>query len=254
MNTIKNFLDSQNQFLMITGPCALESRDQMAYIVNESSQSNVFRAGIFKMRTNPNSFQGLGKEGIKIISDLKATRPFEFVTEITDPRQIEVLDDVVDMYQIGSRNMYNYDLLKELNSLGKPVLLKRAFSATVKEWICATEYMPMLENKIILCERGIRTFETSTRNTLDLNTVVYLKQNTPFKVIVDPSHATGKREMIKPLSLAALACGADGLLIETHPNPSEALSDKEQQLDIHEFRTLKSEIEQLAPHLNKSII
>ncbi len=255
MKTINTFLNEPNKFLIIAGPCALESEDQMRYILNETGNTNVFRAGIFKMRTNPNSFQGLGVKGQQIIKDLKKEFDFEFVTEITDPRQIEMLDEVVDMYQIGSRNMYNYDLLKELNSLNKPVLLKRAFSATVNEWLNAAEYMPQLgEEKIILCERGIRTFETSTRNTLDLNSVIYLKQTTNFKVLVDPSHASGIKSMIEPLSLAAIACGADGLLVETHPNPSEALSDKEQQINCTDFRELKNKLSLYSKIANKEII
>ena len=207
------------------------------------------------MRTNPDSFQGLGPEGISIIKELKDKYNFEFITEITDPRQAEILAPVVDSFQVGSRNMYNYDLLRELNNYNKPVLFKRAFSATVKEWLNACGYMPDLgEKKIILCERGIRTFETSTRNTLDLNSVVYLKQNFNFKVIVDPSHASGIRSMVAPLSYASLAAGADGLLIESHPSPDKALSDKDQQITPEQLREIKTNITQLANYFDRNII
>lgn len=255
MSNINEFLNSTNNFLFITGPCSLESEAQMNCVITESSDTSVFRAGIFKMRTRPESFQGLGKLGIEAIANLKKKHNFEFVTEVTDPRQIDELDSIVDMYQIGSRNMYNYDLLKELDSMGKPVLLKRAFSATVKEWMHAADYMPKLgESKIILCERGIRTFETTTRNTLDLNSVVYLKQNTNFKVIVDPSHGTGVKSMVAPLSKAATIVGADGLLIETHPEPQVALSDKDQQLNLSELRELHAEIKEITSLMGKNLI
>lgn len=251
----EKYLSSSSSFIVIAGPCALESKEQMRSFITQAKGISTVRAGIFKMRTNPDSFQGLGKEGLDFISELKKEFPFQFLTEITDPRQIETLDPVIDAYQVGSRNMYNYDLLKELNKCHKPVIFKRAFSATVSEWLNACGYMPDLgEEKIILCERGIRTFETSTRNTLDLNSVVYLKQNHNFKVIVDPSHASGIRSMVRPLSLAALAAGADGLLIESHPNPECALSDKDQQITPTELNHLIEELKKLAVHFDKNII
>jgi 3-deoxy-7-phosphoheptulonate synthase len=207
------------------------------------------------MRTSPDAFQGLGREGIEIIKNLKEEHNFEFVTEITDPRQVEILDGVVDMYQVGSRNMYNYDLLRELNNCGKPVLFKRAFSATVKEWLNACNYMPDLgEEKVILCERGIRTFETTTRNTLDINSVVYLKQNHNFKVIVDPSHAAGIRSMVRPLSHIAMASGADGILIESHPTPESALSDKDQQVTPEELNSIREDLIKMSSIFNKEVI
>lgn len=255
MFKLDSYLKSNSQFLIIAGPCALESKEQMDTFLENSDNINIARAGIYKMRTNPESFQGLGLDGVQIIKELKKKHQFEFVTEITDPRQVEALVDSVDMFQVGSRNMYNYDLLKELNAAGKPVLFKRAFSATVKEWLNACGYMPDLgENKIILCERGIRTFETSTRNTLDLNSVVYIKQNTNFKVIVDPSHAAGIKSMVAPLCHASLAVGADGLLIETHPTPEQALSDKDQQITPKELNEIKSQLEKVAPFYSKEII
>lgn len=255
MFKLDEFFNNNAHFLVAAGPCALESKEQLETILHGSPELPLVRAGIFKMRTSPDTFQGLGVKGIEIIKQLKAVTPFNFVTEITDPRQIEIFDDVVDAYQVGSRNMYNYDLLKELNGLGKPVIFKRAFSATVKEWLNACGYMPDLgENKIILCERGIRTFETSTRNTLDINSVIYLKQNTNFKVLVDPSHASGLKSMVTALSHVALAAGADGILVESHPNPSQALSDPDQQITLDELNTLRAELAKVAPMYGKEVI
>lgn len=255
MLNLDQFFQSKSQFLIIGGPCALESADQMKSFIEQAPDINFIRAGVFKMRTNADSFQGLGLGGVEIISELKKEHDFKFVTEVTDPRQIEMLDPIVDAYQVGSRNMYNYELLRELNLMGKPVIFKRAFSATVKEWVNACEYMPDLgEEKIILCERGIRTFETSTRNTLDINTVIYLKQNFNFKVLVDPSHGAGIRSMVAPLSHVAMASGADGILIESHPNPEQAKSDKDQQITPKDLCALREELIKLASFYNKEIV
>ena len=249
------FLKSNSKFIIIGGPCALESEEQVTSFLDQSPEIKNLRAGIFKMRTNPDSFQGLGKEGLEIIKSLKQTRDFQFITEITDPRQIDILDPVVDCYQVGSRNMYNYDLLRELNNLNKPVLFKRAFSATVGEWINACGYMSKLgEEKIILCERGIRTFETSTRNTLDINSVIYLKQNYNFKVIVDPSHGAGIRSMVAPLSKVAMAAGADGILVESHPTPDSALSDKDQQITPSALNEIRNSLIEMGTFFDKTII
>lgn len=245
---------NQNTFLFIAGPCALESKEQMESFLAKAPNT-IVRAGIYKMRTKPDTFQGLRSEGIEIIKELKNKHNFKFVTEITDPRQIDGLLPVCDYFQVGSRNMYNYELLKELNQYDRPVILKRAFSATIKEWIGAAEYMQDLApDKIYLCERGIRTFETSTRNTLDINSVVYLKQNTPFKVLVDPSHACGNAQMIRPLCHVAVASGADGLLVESHPNPIEALSDKEQAIDLEELLTIHEEVQKLCKLYDKIVM
>jgi len=255
MLQLDQYLKNNSQFLLIAGPCALESKEQIKTFLDGADELGMLRAGVFKMRTNPDSFQGLGKEGIEIIRELKADKPFNFVTEVTDPRQIEMLDSVVDAYQVGSRNMYNYDLLRELNSLKKPVIFKRAFSATVNEWLNACGYMPDLgEEKIILCERGIRTFEQTTRNTLDINSVIYLKQNHNFKVIVDPSHASGIKSMVRPLCHVAMASGADGLLIESHPHPECAKSDKEQQITINELNIIREELKKLSAFYDKEIV
>jgi 3-deoxy-7-phosphoheptulonate synthase len=255
MLKLDQYLKNKSQFLIIAGPCSLESKEQITNLMHESPSIGMLRAGIFKMRTNQGSFQGLGKQGIEIIKQLKSESPFNFVTEITDPRQIELLDPIVDAYQVGSRNMYNYELLRELNKYNKPVILKRAFSATVSEWLNACGYMPDLgEDKIILCERGIRTFEQTTRNTLDVNSVIYLKQNHNFKVIIDPSHASGIKSMIRPLSHVAMACGADGLLIESHPHPESALSDKEQQITPSDLNIIYEDLKKLSAIYDREII
>lgn len=255
MSDLGNYLKSNSNFIIIAGPCSLESKEQVHQLLSNDKQINFLRAGLFKMRTKADSFQGLGLDGVKIIKELKEEFNFEFTTEVTDPRQIEQINEVVDMFQVGSRNMYNYELLRELNNYGKPVLFKRAFSATVKEWLDACGYMPDLgEEKIILCERGIRTFEQSTRNTLDISSVVYLKQNTNFKVIVDPSHAAGVAKMVAPLSHIAMAAGADGLLIETHPNPEQALSDKDQQIKPEELAQIRAQLVELGKYYQKEVI
>lgn len=242
-----------SEFLFIAGPCSLESKEQIQTFLQQTRQTHL-RAGLFKMRTKADSFQGLGKKGIAIIADLKKTNAFDFYSEITDPRQLEELADIVDVFQVGSRNMYNYELLRELNYLGRPVILKRAFSATLSEWINACEYMPDLnEKKIILCERGIRSFEPSYRNCLDLNAVVYLKETTDFKVIVDPSHACGKASMVAPLAKASVMAGADGLLIESHPEPKRALSDAEQALNLEELLLLRQDIQNLCLTMGRKV-
>ncbi len=225
-------------FLVIAGPCSIESEAHLRETAQgvKNAGAAVLRGGIFKMRTNPTSFQGMGSSAFSFLKEIKSELKMPLVSEITDPRQISDMMDLVDMFQVGSRNMYNYALLKELGQVNKPVLLKRGFSATADEWINAAEYIYKGGNEgVVLCERGIRTFETTTRNTLDLNTVAYLKAHTSFPVIVDPSHGTGRPELIGPMSLAAAAVGADGIIIEVHPRPKEALSDGHQALTFAQF-------------------
>lgn len=243
-------------FNIIAGPCSIESKKQLNTIASTIVNSNcsALRGGIFKMRTSPSAFQGFKEACFPWINQVKQQHPLSMVSEITDPRQIDLLNDKVDVFQVGSRNMYNYELLKELSSLNKMIILKRGFSATVKEWIKAAEYLQSAGNPhVVLCERGIRTFETTTRNTLDLNSVAYLKTNTDFKVFVDPSHGTGVRNLVKPLSLAAIAAGADGLLIEVHPQPEKALSDGQQSLNPQEFLSLTSDAKKLLALFNKKL-
>ena len=238
------------------GPCSIESREVLTEAARavKAAGASVLRGGIYKMRTQPDSFQGVGPSAFGFIKDVKREFGMPLVSEVTDPRQISDMNDVVDMFQVGSRNMYNYELLKELGALGKPVLLKRAFAATVDEWIKAADYIIRGGNdRVLLCERGIRTFETTTRNTLDLNSVAYLKAHTSFPVIVDPSHGTGRPELIGPMSLAAIGAGADGLIIETHPRPREALSDAHQALSFEQFSEITVLVEKVANALGRKL-
>lgn len=226
-------------FVVIAGPCAVE-RDTIASIAMlvKDAGANMLRGGAFKPRTNPNSFQGLGYEGLSLLKEAKEACGLPVVTEVTDPSQLEKILDVADMLQIGSRNMYNYPLLKEVGKTGAPVLLKRAFSATIDEWLGAAEYIG--HKNVVLCERGIRSFDVNTRNVLDLGAVAAAKQMTELPIIVDPSHATGRRELVEPMALAGAAMGSDGLMIEAHVEPQKSLSDSAQAIDIE---TLKRIIE-----------
>jgi len=241
---------------VIAGPCAIESQEifeQTARAV-KAAGSCCLRGGIFKMRTSPDSFQGLGDSALQFIGDVTRAVGLPLASEITDPRQLGDFADKVDMFQVGSRNMYNYELLKELGLLRKPVLLKRAFAATVEEWLKAADYLLKGGNdNVILCERGIRTFESTSRNTLDLNSVAYLKAHSSFPVIVDPSHGTGRPELIGPMSLAAIAAGADGLMIEVHPRPSQALSDAHQALSIEQFTEIMNQVKRVSAALDREL-
>lgn len=231
----------EHEFTIIAGPCAVESEKQMETIGQflEKLDVKIIRGGAFKPRTSPKSFQGLGIDGLKILKNIKDTYGLKVVSEIMDPRDIEEAYELVDIYQVGSRNMQNYSLLKELGKIDKPILLKRGMSATIDEWIYASEYIKMGGNKnILLCERGVRTFETYTRNTLDLMCVPIMKSKTDYPIFVDPSHGTGRRELILPATKAALALGANGVIIEIHPEPNKALSDGAQSLDFNEFEVL----------------
>ena len=244
----KETLDSK-KFFICAGPCAIESEElfkkQVSFL--KSSGIKAIRGGIYKLRTNPASFQGLRQKAQVFVKKLKQEMDFSFATEVTDPRQIESLNEIADVFQVGARNMFNYDLLKELGKWDKPVLLKRGFSARIKEWLLAADYLAGEGNEnVILCERGIRTFETYTRNTLDLSAVAVVKKISPWPVFVDPSHGVGLSDFIAPLSKAALAAGADGLLLETHPNPSEALCDGQQALTFEKFSELLCDLKKIA--------
>lgn len=222
---------------VIAGPCSIESREHFLETAQAVKKAGAcfLRGGVFKMRTSAESFQGLGFPAFSFVNEVKNETGLPFVSEITDPRQISDFIDHVEMFQIGSRNMYNYELLKELGQLRKPVMLKRAFAATVDEWLKAADYVVKGGNDVILCERGIRTFEPTSRNTMDLNSVAYIKAHSSFPIIVDPSHGTGRPELIAPMALAGIAAGADGLIIEVHPRPKEALSDAFQAIDFAHF-------------------
>lgn len=245
-----------NDFVVIAGPCSIESKEQFLKTAThvKSCGATLLRGGMFKLRTNPNSFQGLGQEAYEIAKEVKKRLEMPFVSEVTDPRQIADMQDIVDVFQVGSRNMHNYSLLKELGQTDKPVMLKRGFSGLIQEWILAAEYISQNGNEnVILCERGIRTFETAMRNTFDLNAVAYIKENSHFPVIADPSHGTGNRSLVKPMSLAAAAAGADGLMLEVHPNPSEAKSDGFQALTLDDFESLMFHLEKVLTAIDKSL-
>jgi 3-deoxy-7-phosphoheptulonate synthase len=239
--TLGPCLLNPTNFVVIAGPCSIESHQQMEQIIETLSSSDVrlMRGGVWKLRTSPDSFQGLGLEALQLLKALNTQDSLGFVTEVTDPRQIETLLPFVSGFQVGARNMYNYSLLKELGKLSLPIILKRAFSATVDEWLKAADYL-LQEDKaqVILCERGIRTFETASRYTLDLNGALIAKARTNLPVIIDPSHAVGLREFVPPLVLACAAAGLDGVIIEIHPNPEQALSDGRQSLDLKSFKEL----------------
>lgn len=231
---------------LIAGPCAIEGREQFietAVAVWERG-ALMLRGGAFKPRTSPYSFQGLGEEGLKIMAEARELTGLPIVTEVMDQKSVPMVAEYVDMIQIGARNMQNFYLLKEVGKYNKPVLLKRGLSATIEEWLMAAEYILDSGNsQVILCERGIRTFETYTRNTLDLSAVPLVKQISHLPVIVDPSHGTGKHDLVIPMSLAAVACGCDGLIVEVHTNPAEAWSDGPQSLVPDEFGLLASQVQ-----------
>ncbi|MBY0554511.1 3-deoxy-7-phosphoheptulonate synthase [bacterium] len=236
------------RFTVIAGPCSIESESQFqtTSLSVKNSGASVLRGGIWKMRTSPKAFQGLGREAFEFIQKIKTQAAMPLISEVTDIRQIEELSSIVDGYQVGARNMHNYSLLKELGRQSKPVLLKRGFSAFIDEWIKAADYVTSGGNsKVILCERGIRTFETATRNTLDLNAVVYAKKHSGLPVIVDPSHAVGIADLVPQLCYASAAAGADGLMVEVHPKPSEALSDGPQALTLEGFESMMKQLEKV---------
>lgn len=223
--------------IFIAGPCSIEDREQLFRIARKvkSKGIDIIRAGAYKPRTSPDTFQGIGKIGLKYLSELKSELDVKVVSEIVDPRHLLYFEDI-DILQVGTRNMQNYELLKELGKTDKYILLKRGMGSTVEELIMASKYISSMGNtNIILCERGIRTFENSTRYTLDISSVPILKERTPYKVIVDPSHATGIARYVSPASLASIAAGADGLIIEVHDRPEEALTDKNQAISPEEL-------------------
>lgn len=240
-----NGLKIGKDFLMIAGPCSVESEEQIlttAKAVKEAG-ANMLRGGCYKPRTNPYSFQGLGRVGLEYLRKAGDLYQLPVITEVTDTRDVYLISEYADVLQIGARNMQNFTLLVECGKVNKPVLLKRGMNATIEEWFSAAEYIMNAGNpNVILCERGIRTTETYTRNTLDLSAVVVAKQLTHLPVIVDPSHATGLSELIEPMSLGAVMAGCDGLEIEVHPNPCCALSDARQQLNFEQFQQLSLKV------------
>ena len=241
---------------VIAGPCAVENRTIMMSIAEKvkAAGASFIRGGAYKPRTSPYSFQGLGEEGLQYLAEASRKTGLPVVTEIMDPRDLETILQYTDIIQIGARNMQNFRLLLEVGMCNKPVLLKRGLSATIKEWLMAAEYVMSKGNlEVILCERGIRTFETATRNTLDLSAVPVLKQKTHLPVVVDPSHGVGKWDLVAPMAKAAVAVGADGLLIEVHTNPENAMSDGEQSLKPDAFKKLMAELKPIARAVGREI-
>ena len=240
--------------IIMSGPCAVENEAQIleTAMAIKKSGAQILRGGAYKPRTSPYAFQGLEEQGLKLMKEAKDATGLAIVCEVTSLAAIESAVKYVDMLQIGARNMQNFYLLKEAGRSGLPILLKRGLSATIEEWLNAAEYIMAEGNpNVVLCERGIRTFETATRNTLDISAVPVIKQKSHLPIIVDPSHATGVRQYVNPLAKAALAAGADGLMIETHPNPKTALSDGPQSLTFEQFDQLCQELKPLAPLFNR---
>ncbi len=233
---------------IMAGPCAIEGRDMMIETARAvaAAGATILRGGAFKPRTSPYAFQGLGVEGLRYLQDAGKETGLPTITEVMEPGQVEVVAKHSDILQVGTRNMQNYSLLTAVGKAGKPVMLKRGYGATIEEWLMAAEYIVSSgQPNVILCERGIRTFETYTRNTLDLTAVPLLHHLTHLPVVVDPSHATGKRWLVRPMALAAVAAGADGIMVEVHPRPDEAKSDGEQSLTFDQFGDMASALRKI---------
>jgi 3-deoxy-7-phosphoheptulonate synthase len=243
-------------FALIAGPCSIENEEQVmaaARAVKEHGGS-MLRGGAFKPRSSPYSFQGLGVEGLRLLAAAREETGLPIVTELMDPRDLEPVLEYADVIQIGARNMQNFQLLSECGQVEKPILLKRGLAATIEEWLMAAEYIVKEGNRrVILCERGIRTFETATRNTFDVSAVPVVKLASHLPILVDPSHATGRPELVLPLSLAGIAAGADGVLIETHPNPEQALSDGPQSISTAAFAEYAARVHDLVAWVGKRV-
>ncbi len=241
---------------VIAGPCAVESREQLfetAQVVKQAG-AVALRGGAFKPRTSPYSFQGLGREGLELLAEARERYGLPVVTEVMHPSHVELVAEYADCLQIGTRNMQNYDLLREAGASGKPVLLKRGLAATVEEWLQAAEYIASAGSlQIILCERGIRTFEPSTRFTFDIGGAVYAKLETHLPIIADPSHATGTHKLVIPVALAAIAAGLDGIMVEVHPHPDRALSDGPQSLTPRNFQRLMNRLRPVAEAVGREL-
>jgi 3-deoxy-7-phosphoheptulonate synthase len=245
-----------DEVIVMAGPCSAENETQVratAAAVRRAG-AKIFRGGAFKPRSSPYSFQGLGEEGLRLLRDACAAEGMALVTEVMDLSQIELIDRYADIYQVGARNMQNFTLLRELGHARKPVLLKRGISATIEEWLLSSEYILSGGNTdVILCERGIRTFETATRNTFDISAIPVVKKLSHLPIVADPSHGAGRRDMVVPMARAAVAAGADGLIIEVHVDPDHALSDGAQSMFPAQFDRLMAELRIIAPAIGRSI-
>ncbi|MBI2541084.1 3-deoxy-7-phosphoheptulonate synthase [Candidatus Woesearchaeota archaeon] len=254
--TVDGVKFGSNDIVVMAGPCSVESKEQIietAELVKKAG-AKILRGGAFKPRTSPYSFQGMGEEGLRLLRKAKDETGMPVITEVMDTRNVPLVCKYADILQIGARNMQNYDLLKEVGKCKHPVLLKRGLSATINEWLMSAEYVMAAGNhNVILCERGIRTFETYTRNTLDLNAVPAVKELTHLPVIVDPSHGTGRYSLVCPMSKAAVAAGADGLLIEVHKNPEKSVSDADQTISTDKFAELIGQLKAVAAAVGRKI-
>lgn len=253
---IKDVEVGGKEIIVIAGPCSVENIDLLSEVGRtiKEAGAKILRGGAFKPRTSPYSFQGLGEKGLKYLREVADKEKLPVVTEVMDARQIPLVDKYADSFQIGARNMQNFDLLKEVGKTKKPVMLKRGMSATIRDLLMSAEYVLSEGNmNVILCERGIRTFENATRNTLDLSAVAVIKQLSHLPVIVDPSHATGKWDLVLPMSMAAIASGCDGLMVEVHANPEEALSDGAQSLKPEKFKELMSMARNVAKAVGRTV-
>ncbi len=254
-DTVIRVLDASigdGSLTMMAGPCSVESRDQLFETADavKAAGATILRGGAFKPRTSPYAFQGLGVEALRYLAEARDRTGLPVITEVMEPSQVDIVAEYADILQIGTRNMQNYSLLRDVGRVARPVMLKRGYGATVEEWLMAAEYIVSSGNpNVILCERGIRTFETYTRNTMDLSAVPLLHHLTHLPVVIDPSHATGKRWLVKPLAIGGVAVGADGVMVEVHPTPDHALSDAEQQLDLDQFRDLMATLVPVHEHL-----
>jgi 3-deoxy-7-phosphoheptulonate synthase len=252
----KNLKVGGKQFTIVGGPCSVDTKENLMQNARELKKigAHMLRGGAFKPRTSPYAFQGLGEKGLELLAEAKRQTGLPTVTEVMDPRQVELVCRYVDVLQIGARNAQNFDLLKEVGQTKKPVILKRGMSTTIEEWLMSAEYIISRGNhQVILCERGIRTFETATRNTLDLSAIPVVKHLSHLPIFVDPSHGVGVREYIGPMARAAVAAGADGIMIEVHPRPAEALSDAHQALLPSQFAQIVKEVTQIAEILGRTV-
>ena len=249
-------IGGKSPFLVIAGPCAVESRDQMMKTAKLLKKMGVpvLRGGAYKPRTSPHSFQGLREGGLQLLDEVRKETGLLVVTEVVSPEHVGLVAEHVDILQVGARNMQNFDLLTEVGKIRKPVILKRGLSGTLEEWLGSAEYILLGGNpNVVLCERGIRTFETATRNTADLAIIPLVREKTHLPVIFDPSHATGKRNLVAPMALASIIAGAQGVMVEVHPDPEHALSDGPQSLHFREFEKLRAQITSLETFARKSI-
>lgn len=254
-DTVIRVLDAvigDGSLTIMAGPCSVESREQLFATADavKAAGATVLRGGAFKPRTSPYSFQGLGVQALRYLAEARERTGLPVITEVMEPSQVDIVAEYADILQIGARNMQNYSLLRDAGRVARPVMLKRGFGATIEEFLMSAEYIVSSGNpNVILCERGIRTFETYTRNTMDLAAVPLLDRLTHLPVVVDPSHATGKRWLVKPLAIGGVAVGADGVMVEVHPNPDEALSDAEQQLTHEMFADMMAAIVPVHEHV-----